>query len=135
MANVRITVLEQQVKQLEVDKIELIRSTSTEIERLRQIIRTLTNPEATNINDLLVYTPLSELEKNKLSSNNIIKQQPKQQLINDNNNRDIKIETWNDNNNNNNNNLGSLIENESYEYNNMSEYKPPKQINKKKMNK
>ena len=47
--NLRMKSLEQQIKQLQVDKIELIRSTSTEIERLRQIIRTLTNPEANDL--------------------------------------------------------------------------------------
>lgn len=50
MSQQRIDSLEQQVKQLQVDKIELIRSTSTEIERLRQIIRTLTDPHASNLN-------------------------------------------------------------------------------------
>ena len=49
MSQQKIESLEQQVKQLQVDKIELIRSTSTEIERLRQIIRTLTDPQASNL--------------------------------------------------------------------------------------
>eukprot|EP00486_Rosalina_sp_Unknown_P004274 CAMPEP_0201571036 /NCGR_PEP_ID=MMETSP0190_2-20130828/13606_1 /ASSEMBLY_ACC=CAM_ASM_000263 /TAXON_ID=37353 /ORGANISM="Rosalina sp." /LENGTH=617 /DNA_ID=CAMNT_0047995273 /DNA_START=79 /DNA_END=1929 /DNA_ORIENTATION=- len=70
MSQQRIESLEQQVKQLQVDKIELIRSTSTEIERLRQIIRQLTDPQASNL-DLakLEYTPLSNEERNKLNHN------------------------------------------------------------------
>ena len=53
MSDQRLHDLEQQVKQLQVDKIELIRSTSTEIEQLRRIIRRLTNPDANNIDDLI----------------------------------------------------------------------------------
>lgn len=51
MADQKMRSLETQVQQLQIDKMELIRSTSTEIERLRQIIRNLTDPSA-NKNDL-----------------------------------------------------------------------------------
>eukprot|EP01084_Bolivina_argentea_P028279 52579_1 len=66
----RVQFLEQQVQQLQVDKIELIRSTSTEIERLRHIIRTLTNPDANiDFQDYkLEYEPLTTQEKDKVST-------------------------------------------------------------------
>ena len=59
MTDQRLHDLEQQVKQLQVDKIELIRSTSTEIEQLRRIIRRLTNPDANNIDNLIkLFVPV-----------------------------------------------------------------------------
>jgi len=107
----RIQSLEQEINQLEVDKLELIRSTSTEIERLRLIIRTLTDPHAKHIDlNAIAYKPLSAQEKDKLLSSlppHIIP--PKDEHPSDPTNTDLTMNAPR-------NGLGSLREEKSYEY-------------------